>query len=456
MKLPARLLIFALLPACAAYAQFSLYQVNGGVELPVGTAFDFGAVDAGAQASVPFRIRNTSANPATLAALSVGGVGFSLTAPAVPVTLASEAALDFTVTFQGATAGLYSAGLEATGISVLLMAEVQQGLSYAVSTNSGWQPLITAGTPVSFGSVAAGAANTVHFLVQNPSALYLTVPAISVQGQSFALAGTSPSGLLLGPQQNAAFDIVFTPPGGGTFSGSLRAGNLVFALGGIGIAPPLPAPSVTLSLAQNASAQQGTAAVTFAGPVPSDAAGSLSLSFQPLAPGATDPAIAFASGSTTVPFTVAAADTQAQFGGSASAPFQTGTTAGTLVLTASVGNATAQQSIVIPPAPVTVTAAQASRGAGSITLQLIAFDNTRSAGKIAYTFFDAQGNPVLPGAITVDSSADFAAYFASSTNGGVFSLTAVFPVSGDAGQIKSFQVQFTNSAGTSLTPQTQF
>ena len=455
MKAVWRLLLILVLTPGAAFGQFSLYWVNGGVELPVGTAFDFGTVDAGATATVPFRIRNTSANPATLTTLSVAGVGFALAGPSLPVSLASEAALDFTVNFNGATTGVYSAALNASGIAVLLVAEVQQGLTYAVSTGTGWQTVTTPGAPVDFGSVAAPGSATLHFLVQNPSALYLTVPALTVQGQGFALSGTSPSGTLLSPQQTAAFDIVFTPPGGGTFAGTLQAGDYIFALTGTGIAPPPPTPSLTVTLPQNASAQQGSISLSFPSALAFPAAGVLAMSFQPLPPGATDPAIGFLSGVLSLPFTAAAGDTQADFG-AAAAQFQTGTTAGTLLFTAALGSVSAQQSIVIPPAPVAVTAAQASRGNGTVTIQLSAFDNTRTAGKIAYTFFDASGNTIPPGAMAVDSTADFAAYFAGSTSGGMFSLTAVFPVSGNASQVKSFQVQFTNSAGTSATPVTPF
>jgi hypothetical protein len=442
------MLALAVMTAGAAYGQFSLFWLNGGVETPVATAFDLGAVNSGATASIAFRIRNISSNAATLSTLTVAGVGFTLAGPAAPVTVASQAALDFTVDFQGVSTGLYSAALEATGISVLLVAEVQQGLTYSVSTSVGWQPLTTL-APVDFGSAAPQSANTMHFLVQNPSALYLTVPALAVQGQGFGLSGPSPAGTLLSPQQTAAFDIAFTPPAGGTFSGSLQAGNYVFPLTGTGVAPPMPNPLVTVSLPQNASGQQGSVSLSFDGPAPSAAAGVLALAFQPLAAGWSDPAIAFASGAASLPFTLAAGDTQADFGGDAAPLFQTGTTAGTLVFTATLGGAAAQQSVVIPPAPVSIAAAQATRGSGSITVLVTAFDNTRTAGKLVYTFFDAQGNAAPPGAIAVDSTSDFAAYFAQSTSGGLFSLTAVFPVTGDATQVKAFQVQLINSVGTS-------
>lgn len=445
-------LLLAAVSICAAHAQFAIYQVAGNVELPVATAFDFGTVNPGAVASIQFRIRNTSAIAASLAVLSVAGAGFSYAGPSAPLTLAPQAAIDFTVNFQGATTGLYSASLTATGIGVLVVAEVQQGLTYSVSTAAGWQSL--AASPVNFGSVVAGSAVTLHFLVKNPSALYLTVPAIRVQGQAFALATPSPSGTLLNPQQTAAFDIAFTPPSAGAFTGTLQAGNSSFPLAGTGLAPPLPNPTLAVSLPQNASAQQGAVAINFDAPPPTGAVGTLTLAFQPAIQGATDPAIAFASGTLSMPFTLAAGSAQADFAGRPTAPFQTGTTAGTLLFTASIGNATAQQTVLIARAAIGITNAQATRSANVITVQITAYDNTRTAGKILYTFFDAQGATIA--AIPTDATANFTTYFATATAGGQFALTATFPITGDATQIKSVQVQLTNSVGTATTQQIPF
>jgi hypothetical protein len=83
-------------------------------------------------------------------------------------------------------------------------------------------------------------------------------------------------------------------------------------------------------------------------------------------------------------------------------------------------------------------------------------DNTRTAGPLAFTFFDAAGNTVAPGAIHTDATANFASYFQNSGLGGVFLLTALFPVTGDPSQISAFQVQIGNSAGTAQSARTAF
>ena len=93
--------------------------------------------------------------------------------------------------------------------------------------------------------------------------------------------------------------------------------------------------------------------------------------------------------------------------------------------------------------------AQGVRSAASIELRVNGFDNTRTAGVVVYTFYDASGVPLPP--IAVDNTADFAAFFAASDAGGAFALRAVFPVTGDASKIAEFQVEMKNSAGSAST-----
>ena len=102
-----------------------------------------------------------------------------------------------------------------------------------------------------------------------------------------------------------------------------------------------------------------------------------------------------------------------------------------------------------------MTAAQALRSPGSVEVDLTGFDNTRSAGVLSFTFYDASGNAIAPGAIRADSTAGFASYFQGAT-GGTFLLKAVFPVNGDPNQVKSFDAAVTNSSGTATTARTVF
>jgi len=445
-----------LLPA-AAWAQFDLSVVSSSGEQPAPPVFDLGSIYPGETVTAAFRIRNTSAAPATLDLLQVAGVGFQLSSgPQLPMTVPSQAVVDFSVAFQASMIASYSAALRSDGISIFLTAQVLPWLTYSVDAGAGLQPL--AGV-VDFGVVQRGAAATRHFTIVNQMSGALSVPSIMVQGEGFGFAGASPSGMVLQPGQGTAFDLEFQPgaqDAAGLLTGSLAVGNRSYGLTGTVADPPLPQPKLAIALAQAASAQQGAVSVQFDAPAKIGGSGTLTLAFQPAAPGATDPAIAFASGGSVISFPVAVGDAQANFSSGLSAPFQTGTTAGALVFTVQLGGSTDQQTIVIPPAVVGVTVAQAVRQTGSIEVQVVGFDNTRSAAALTFTFFDAAGNALSPGPIETDASAAFTNYFQSSATGGAFLLTAVFPVTGDASKVVAFETQIANSAGTAVSAKTGF
>jgi len=274
----------------------------------------------------------------------------------------------------------------------------------------------------------------------------LTIPAISVLGADFALLAAAPSGQALQPLQGGEFSIVFTPKVTGASQGSLNIGDRSYSLTGAGMDPPLPKPRVTLDLNQAASAQQGVLVVHFDAAAQTGGSGIATLDFR----GSADAAIAFAAGGRRVTFPIAAGDTQVVL------PFQTGTTAGVMTFTAQVGDNSDQQSVTIAGVPPGISAVQGVRSAGAVEIRLTGFDNTRSLGAIGFTFYDAGGTMIAPGAIRVDVAADFAKYFSGSDLGGVFLLRAVFPVNGDAAQVASCEATLANSAGSAKTQRTSF
>jgi hypothetical protein len=77
------------------------------------------------------------------------------------------------------------------------------------------------------------------------------------------------------------------------------------------------------------------------------------------------------------------------------------------------------------------------------------FDNTYSASQFSFTFSDTTGKTIgTP--ITVNEAANFQTlFFTNNTEGGIFSLQASFPVTGDVTQVGSVSVAVTNSAGQS-------
>jgi hypothetical protein len=75
---------------------------------------------------------------------------------------------------------------------------------------------------------------------------------------------------------------------------------------------------------------------------------------------------------------------------------------------------------------------------------------------VAFTFFDSAGAAIAPGTIRIDVTPTFRQFYQSSDLGGEFLLRAVFPVTGDAGQIAAFEMSVSNSAGAATTARTQF
>jgi hypothetical protein len=82
-----------------------------------------------------------------------------------------------------------------------------------------------------------------------------------------------------------------------------------------------------------------------------------------------------------------------------------------------------------------------------LEVEITGYDNTRTIDGLAFTFYTAKGDFVQPGAVRVNSAAEFRNHFAGSTAGGVFTLKAAFPVAGAITDIASAEVQLTNASG---------
>jgi hypothetical protein len=444
------------------------YEVNTAAGLqPLGTApLDFGPVYLGSSAVLHFVAVNQMTVALTVPAISVPTSDFALSgvAPSGTVLQANQSA-DFYVRFGPTAAGSRSGSLVIASFTYALVGTgvvppPPPQLTYEVDAGAGLQPL--GASPVDFGSVQLGSSIARHFAVVNQTTVVLTAPVIAVSTGDFALNGATPGGQAVQPGQTADFYVQFTPTATGARSGSLGIGNSTYGLTGTGVAPPppppppLPNPGLSISLPQVLSDQQGAVTVTLDATSQTSGSGTLTLAFQPASGLNDDPTIVFVSGGRTATFTVSPGDTQGHFGAQLTAPFQTGTTAGALVFTVTLGGVTAEQTITILPAMVGITSVEGVRSTASVQVQVTGFDNTHSAGPLTFTFFDASGNAIAPGAIGTDATAAFASYFQNSGLGGVFLLTAVFPVTGDPSQISAFQVQITNSVGTAQTARTAF
>lgn len=445
----------------SARAQLSLFAVPAGVEAPVGPTYDLGTVAVGDRSDTLFRLKNTSAQLIYLTYLSLDGAGFStLNRPLLPAPVPAGGNLDFTIRFQPDNPGSsFSATLQLNQsppeISTILFSRAVPGLTPMLNNQ-----MLASGQILDFGSVKAASSSTLQLALVNPNqATPLTVGAIALSGSLAFQLTRDPQGSTVQGLGSVALDITFSPTASGQQQGSLTIGSLSFPLQGVGLLPALPKPSIQTT-ATAASAQQGTLSVNLDAASQASATGTVTLAFQPSTTGVNDdPTVTFSDGTRTATFSVADGATAGQFSAGSTLAFQTGTTAGSLVFTATLGANTTQSTITIPAADIGIDAAVGVRNVvcvpadsyctpTNVELQINGWDNTRTTSQIVFHFFDASGNSIAPGDITVDGSQPFTQYFATSAMGGVFGLHARFPVTGDANQVAAAEVRITNSMGT--------
>jgi hypothetical protein len=287
-----------------------------------------------------------------------------------------------------------------------------------------------------------------RFQVANRAGTALPAVPVGVAGEGFGPAGGFPA-RLLAPGESAIYEVTCAPAAAGALEGRLEVGERRIPLRAAAVEPPLPRPRILVTLAETRSARQGRVEVALEEASRTRAAGELRVAFEPAEPRlASDPAIAFASGLRTAPFTVEEGDLRARFGSGRFLDFQTGSTAGTLTFTVEAGGYRESTSVVVPAAPPEFSSARALRTATSLEVSLTGLDNTRSVSQVSFTFFGKDGAALPAGPIVVDCAALFRQYFDTSALGGVFALRAVFPVSGPAGEIQSVEAGFAGPAGT--------
>lgn len=339
-------------------------------------------------------------------------------------------------------------------LAVALLPAARADFQLLALQDSGAQ---TAPAFYNLGAVAPGDLATARFRVRNQANAAAVLSYLEVRGAGFGPTYPLALPLTLDAQASVDFNVTFSAPDTGSYSAALVSeGTSVILFATVTRDIPFPTPRLSLALPHALSAQQGAALVRFDGPAPRGGDGTLTLDFHPALAGSADAAIAFAAGGRTAAFTFARGDTQARFGTDSAALFQTGTTAGVLAITAALGNASDQATVAIAPALVGINAAQGTRSATSLEVHVTGFDNTRTAGLLSFTFFDATGTPIAPGAIRADVSATFRQFYQTSNVGGSFLLQAVFPVTGNAAQVAAFEVSISNSAGATTSARTQF
>jgi hypothetical protein len=249
-------------------------------------------------------------------------------------------------------------------------------------------------------------------------------------------------------QAAVTFNVTLKPDSAGTYLGRLWVKDdkyLVKAVIDAAAGDTVEQPSFRIVVTPDslASGEQARVALKFDGPAVKDAAGLLKLDFI----GKGDPAIQFVSpAGRSVPFTIAEGEDMATFLEGPSIDFQSGSTAGSIIFTATLGDETETAAFELAAAPVWVDSIRSTSAAGALTLSVSGFDNTRSTTRVRFTFLDSKG-ATLAGPLAADVTDAFTAYFKNAEMGGMFVLRAKFPVTGNATLIDAVQVELTSSAG---------
>jgi hypothetical protein len=470
-----RALVLAALASLPVLAQLQVSVVNQGVATPVNGTIAIGTVAQNDPVQVGLQFANTGntgiyitlyvASWTTPEAMQLGYEGPGCVAPGqfasvnLPVPTAAVGTLGGTLSITyvvGCPSGpIGPAGPPGTPVTVTVAlngAVAAAGGSGNPVTVSWMGTALSAGAAIVFPRLMFGQSETQTIVVTNPGAAAATVP-VSVSGPGFALGAGVSSPLTVGAGASVSFAVVFTPAAANVETGTLSVAGRSFELTGNAYLPPFPAPVMSFAQAA-ASGQQNTLNIDIGQGYLVSETLQLAMTFTASTPDKGDDlAIQFLSGNPRqAAVTFAAGATHAQ------EAFQTGTTAGTITFTLTLPDGTTEtQSLTIPPEQVQLDTATAVSQPGQIVLSLSGFDNTHAASQMMFTFFDANGNAIQPGAMTVDVSKVFGQYFASDQGaGGVFALRAVFPVNGTESEVAGVQATLSNPIGTVTTQTMKF
>jgi hypothetical protein len=448
-------LLFLLLSS-ASFAQLQMFTFDGATERPVTGITDLGSIPAADSREVRFRARNNGAAAVSLQTIALAGQGFSITStPSLPFVVAPTNFAEVRVRFTALGLGSYSATLAVNSTQTLLRATVVGSATISVVNNSGAAAL-TAGSTLDFGRVQKGQSALQQLRVANGTDTTLSIQTCGISGDVFhAPALKCPLSLASGDALTLALS--YDPKAAGSHSGALSFDSRVITLTGVAFDPPLPKPSIAFDSSLSSGAQQRLS-VQLSSMAESSGSGTVTMEFQPASAGmGDDPAIRFInSGARTLSFQVKEGDRTGSFPTGVDTMFQTGTTAGAIVFRVKLGSYDNAFSFPIGPTAVYVDHATATRRVNDLDVSVTGFDNTGTAGRFAFTFYDRSGGLVQPGAIHADWSQSFLNYFKSSKVGGSFTLRATFPVSGDGSQIAGVEVEMTNSAGSTKTTRFSF
>ncbi|HTM47752.1 MAG TPA: choice-of-anchor D domain-containing protein [Bryobacteraceae bacterium] len=205
------------------------------------SALAFGTLNSGQTKDLRFTVSNNGLSPLTLNAITSSSPRFSVTAPALPLSIQAGQSADVTIRFAPNTAGAVSATLSIPSNDP---SRSTVTLALTGTGTAGPSPSISI-TPQSldFGGVTTGQTRDLKLTVSNTGSAELAVRSIAVAGALFALISPPPS-VNIAAGGSVDYTVRFSPALPGAASGSLTITSsdaarpsVTVALTGQGVAP---------------------------------------------------------------------------------------------------------------------------------------------------------------------------------------------------------------------------
>jgi hypothetical protein len=458
-----------------AVYSYELVRESATTALAKGATIAVPDIAVGEKSSVTVRVKNTGNADGRITAIGVQGVSFAVgDAPFLPAVLTPGSTATVSVTFTPATPGRFTGRLRIGDDSFDVVSNgLGAILSYSYMTGPVTTPLANGGT-VNFPPVAAGATSTVQMMITNTGTSPAAVNSVGVlaTGTTFMTSNVPRLPATLNPGQSLMFGVMFMPVATGSLTGTLRVDAATFTLAGLASQPPaISRYQFSGASGTQQPGQQLSVGLALADTYPLTLRGTLTLAFNSDV-FANDPAVQFAVGGRTVNFSIPAGQKDAVFApGQTTVRLQTGTVAGTIVLTPSFQSDGGIALTPTDPPALTLTVPSATprlqavqttgKTASGFSVLVTGYATSRQITQIDLTFTPTSGENVPTTRITIPADASFNAWYQGTTSsqfGSQFTATIPITLSGDLVNvatlyetIKSVSVTLTNRVGASNT-----
>ncbi len=207
------------------------------------TSIDFGNVVVGSSASQTVTLKNTGGANVTVTAASISGTGFSFSGLTVPLTLTPNQTSGFSVKFTPASAGAVNGTMSLTvsGASNVSIPLSGTGVTPATLTANP--------TSLTFTNIVVGTNSTQAETIKNTGGTSAQITGVAATGTGFSVSGISLP-VTLGAGQSVSFNVTFTPPSAGSFSGN------------VAVTSNAQNPTLNIPVSGTAVSAQGTLSVT--------------------------------------------------------------------------------------------------------------------------------------------------------------------------------------------------